>query len=149
MIRRPPRSTLFPYTTLFRSNENQAGEVSTILGYLRALQRTYNLAVMVTHHARKNGSATGGLSLRGSGDFFAWVDTALSLRRRQHTLLLSVEHRAAAAPDSLTLALLGTEQDMHLSIVHAEEPAAPATADLDAMILDALEHAGQIGRAHV
>src|SRR5438067_6852667 len=23
MLRRPPRSTLFPYTTLFRSNENQ------------------------------------------------------------------------------------------------------------------------------
>src|SRR3989442_8124017 len=26
MIRRPPRSTLFPYTTLFRSVEQQAGE---------------------------------------------------------------------------------------------------------------------------
>src|SRR5256885_3430500 len=26
MIRRPPRSTLFPYTTLFRSRERQAGE---------------------------------------------------------------------------------------------------------------------------
>src|SRR3712207_8260711 len=26
MIRRPPRSTLFPYTTLFRSQEGQAGE---------------------------------------------------------------------------------------------------------------------------
>src|SRR2546422_4901084 len=25
MIRRPPRSTLFPYTTLFRSEENAAG----------------------------------------------------------------------------------------------------------------------------
>src|SRR3712207_7989869 len=25
MIRRPPRSTLFPYTTLFRSQENDAG----------------------------------------------------------------------------------------------------------------------------
>src|SRR5258707_10768179 len=25
MIRRPPRSTLFPYTTLFRSHRNQAG----------------------------------------------------------------------------------------------------------------------------
>ena len=25
MIRRPPRSTLFPYTTLFRSNSNLAG----------------------------------------------------------------------------------------------------------------------------
>jgi len=142
----PRLLVLDPFVRLHQVNENQAGEVSTILGYLRALQRTYNLAVIVTHHARKNGSATGGLSLRGSGDFFAWVDTALSLRRRQHTLLLSVEHRAAAAPDSLTLVLLGTEQDMHLSIVHAEEPAAPpATADLDAMILDALEHAGRDG----
>src|SRR2546421_3944316 len=27
MIRRPPRSTLFPYTTLFRSGEAIAGEV--------------------------------------------------------------------------------------------------------------------------
>src|SRR5689334_23635088 len=27
MIRRPPRSTLFPYTTLFRSDEVDAGEV--------------------------------------------------------------------------------------------------------------------------
>src|SRR3712207_7377357 len=27
MIRRPPRSTLFPYTTLFRSHEHHAAEV--------------------------------------------------------------------------------------------------------------------------
>src|SRR5256885_9527657 len=27
MIRRPPRSTLFPYTTLFRSDENRSGDV--------------------------------------------------------------------------------------------------------------------------
>src|SRR3712207_7049316 len=26
MIRRPPRSTLFPYTTLFRSNEGDVGQ---------------------------------------------------------------------------------------------------------------------------
>src|SRR3712207_7497553 len=26
MIRRPPRSTLFPYTTLFRSSEHRVGE---------------------------------------------------------------------------------------------------------------------------
>jgi AAA domain len=143
-----PRLLLLdPFVRLHQVNENQAGEVAAILGYLRALQRAYHLAVMVVHHARKNGSDTGGLSLRGSG-FFAWVDTALSLRRRQHTLLLSVEHRAAAAPDSLTLALLGTEQDMHLGIVRTEAPAAPpATADLDAMILHALEHAGRDGLA--
>jgi AAA domain len=142
-----PRLLLLdPFVRLHQVNENQAGEVAAILGYLRALQRAYHLAVIVTHHSRKNGSATGGLNLRGSGDFFAWVDTALSLRRRQHTLVLSVEHRAAAAPDSLTLELVGTEQDMHLSIIRAEEPAAPpATVDLDAMILDALEQAGRDG----
>jgi AAA domain len=132
---------LDPFVRLHQANENQAGEVAPILGYLRSLQRAHNLAVIVVHHSRKNGSATGGLSLRGSGDFFAWVDTALSLRSRQHTLVLSVEHRAAAAPDPLTL-------DMHLGIVSAEGPAAPPiTADLDAMILDALEHAGRDGLA--
>src|SRR2546426_6641336 len=30
MIRRPPRSTLFPYTTLFRSSERGSGEASPI-----------------------------------------------------------------------------------------------------------------------
>src|SRR2546430_2857493 len=29
MIRRPPRSTLFPYTTLFRSHSTERGERST------------------------------------------------------------------------------------------------------------------------
>src|SRR5258707_2680247 len=32
MIRRPPRSTLFPYTTLFRSLENRAGELFAAAG---------------------------------------------------------------------------------------------------------------------
>src|SRR5256885_3953434 len=29
MIRRPPRSTLFPYTTLFRSEQSERGEPTT------------------------------------------------------------------------------------------------------------------------
>src|SRR5438105_8006109 len=37
MIRRPPRSTLFPYTTLFRSRVSQSG--------LRAACRTRTLAI--------------------------------------------------------------------------------------------------------
>jgi hypothetical protein len=151
VCRRAPRLLLLdPFVRLHQVNENAAGEVAAILGYLRALQRAYDVALIVTHHSRKNGSATGGISLRGSGDFFAWVDTALSLRRRQHTLLLSVEHRAAAAPDPLTLSLLGTEQDMHLSIVHADSPAAPPPAPtdhLDDTILDALKNAGDDGLA--
>src|SRR3712207_7275618 len=35
MIRRPPRSTLFPYTTLFRSYADPA---ATAVGFLRAAQ---------------------------------------------------------------------------------------------------------------
>jgi hypothetical protein len=145
--RAAPRLLLLdPFVRLHQVNENAAGEVAAILGYLRALQRTYDMALTVTHHATKHSSATGGISLRGSGDFFAWVDTALSLRRRQHNLLLSVEHRAAAAPDPLTLSLLGDEHDMHLGIAGAQEStSASPPADLDATILHALHRAGDLG----
>src|SRR3712207_8812319 len=35
MIRRPPRSTLFPYTTLFRSLENKTAKLGVVgLGYV-------------------------------------------------------------------------------------------------------------------
>jgi hypothetical protein len=145
-------STLFVFPTLrlHRINENQASDVAAILGYLRELQRTYALAVAVVHHARKTGGP-GGQSLRGSGDFFAWVDTALFLRRARQHRVLSVEHRAAGTPEPVTLALVGTELDLHLSIVVSEPPHVAATpsahADLDTAILDALDHAAPEGLA--
>src|SRR2546422_6019383 len=40
MIRRPPRSTLFPYTTLFRSTERSVAQV------LLDIHRSYAAAVM-------------------------------------------------------------------------------------------------------
>src|SRR3712207_9432718 len=39
MIRRPPRSTLFPYTTLFRSSVVRAATMITIYGLLSPLNR--------------------------------------------------------------------------------------------------------------
>src|SRR5437588_2298642 len=45
MIRRPPRSTLFPYTTLFRSQVSVAGSTSHLLG-LRFQPRTHKLLVI-------------------------------------------------------------------------------------------------------
>lgn len=70
----PRLLVLDPFVRLHRIDENDAGEVSALLGYLRTLQRQLDVAVLVVHHARKNGSAGGqaGLSLRGSGDFHAW-----------------------------------------------------------------------------
>src|SRR5256885_12610271 len=37
MIRRPPRSTLFPYTTLFRSHALQAARVGELVDHGRAV----------------------------------------------------------------------------------------------------------------
>src|SRR2546430_10357443 len=48
MIRRPPRSTLFPYTTLFRSitgGQPTRGMEMTMLRYLNALQSMWNIYV--------------------------------------------------------------------------------------------------------
>src|SRR2546430_7264711 len=39
MIRRPPRSTLFPYTTLFRSNRVLGGDAAVAVGDERASER--------------------------------------------------------------------------------------------------------------
>jgi hypothetical protein len=147
-----PRLLLLdPFVRLHRINENQASDVAALLGYLRELQRAHDLALAVVHHARKNGPVTsGGQSLRGSGDFFAWLDTALSLRRSRHQLVLSVEHRAAAAIDPLTLALVGHEHDLHLAIVSPQSPSPPphhpsAVTDLDAAVLEALQVAAHDG----
>src|SRR3712207_9362716 len=57
MIRRPPRSTLFPYTTLFRSEESFSkikGVKSTMVGYTggRSAKPTYrDVCTDLTGHA--------------------------------------------------------------------------------------------------
>jgi hypothetical protein len=144
----PRLLVLDPFVRLHRVNENQAQDVSAVLGYLRELQRAHDLALVVVHHARKNGGSTGGQSLRGSGDFFAWVDTALFLRRQRQQLWLSAEHRAAPAGEPVALALLGTHHDMRMAVAPVEphQDRAPATnADLDGAVLAALGRAGQDG----
>src|SRR3712207_7757290 len=43
MIRRPPRSTLFPYTTLFRSNLGSLQQLTEIAAQLFNLNQHFNL----------------------------------------------------------------------------------------------------------
>src|SRR3712207_7997528 len=50
MIRRPPRSTLFPYTTLFRSH--RAGEDEVVRVGLREPTRAEELGVNAGRHVR-------------------------------------------------------------------------------------------------
>src|SRR5256885_17006584 len=46
MIRRPPRSTLFPYTTLFRSTWKVASEALMNLGGARAVQCSLHILLL-------------------------------------------------------------------------------------------------------
>src|SRR3712207_5362611 len=59
MIRRPPRSTLFPYTTLFRSDESRSNVLTTL------------------HHLRQQGEHRDGVPNRSLADFVAPKDSGL------------------------------------------------------------------------
>jgi len=149
----PRLLVLDPFVRLHRIDENDAGEVSALLGYLRTLQRQHDVAVLVVHHARKNGGggAQAGQSLRGSGDFHAWGDSNLYVRRQKDALVLTIEHRAAAAPDPLRLQLVaGDDADVHLSILASDLPEHEAPRDLDPLVLAALGRAGRaLSRSHL
>jgi hypothetical protein len=116
---RPALLILDPFIRLHRADENASKDVAPLLGYLRELQRQFGTAVLLVHHIRK-GSSTDrpGQALRGSSDLHGWGDSNLYLRRHSRHLILSVEQRAAPAPDDIPL---------HLSI-HGN---APSLAVLD------------------
>ena len=106
---RPKLLVLDPYVRLQRADENDARQVSGILSALRELSRTFEAAVALVHHARKNGAELPGRALRGSGDFWAWGDSNLYLTRRADGMVLTVEHRAAPSPAPLALHLVTPE----------------------------------------
>lgn len=140
---RPRLLLLDPFVRVHSTaiNENDAGDVSALLAYLRDLQRTFELAVVVVHHSRKNGRpGSAGQNLRGSGDFHAWYDSSLHLHRHKDGLVLTPEHRAAPAPAPMTLRLHAGERadDTHFEVVDA--PCAPhdPASHLEADILAAL-----------
>jgi hypothetical protein len=149
---KPRLLVLDPFVRLHRVDENDAGAVSGVLGYLRTLQRELDVAVLVVHHARKNGASNGqaGQSLRGSGDLHAGGASNLYVRRHMNTLTLTSEHRAAAPPEPLTLHLAGSDEEKiaYLAIHDASPMAAvQSISDLDQAIVNAISSAGQpVGR---
>lgn len=140
---RPDMLLLDPLVRLHRIDENSANEVSALLGFLRSLQREFHTAVVLVHHARKNGSANQpGQALRGSGDLHAFGDSNLYLRRHRKQLLLTLEHRAAPSPEPLELRLVGGDSP-HLEIVDSSGSGA---AELTQAVHELLRREGPMSR---
>lgn len=114
---RPRLLVLDPFVRLHRIDENAAAEVAPLLAYLRELQRSFQTAVLLVHHARKGAArARAGQALRGSSELHAWGDSNLYMRRRDEALELTVEHRASASCPPLPLALVVKERGVALEI---------------------------------
>ncbi len=132
---------LDPLVRLHRVDENRSDEISLLLSFLRTLQRTHGLAIVVVHHMRKGGARRGGQALRGSSDLHAWTDSALYLQAGRGTTVLSAEHRAAPALEPIEVRLVAPRDASappHLEVVRpctataaaCAAPAAPATPEL-------------------
>lgn len=137
-----PRLLLLdPLVRLHRLDENSAAEISKLLGFLRELQRAFNLAVVLVHHASKKHRAQPGQALRGSSDLHAFGDSNAYLARRGERLVLTLEHRAAKPPEPFETELMTADDGaIHLAIRSeiSTQPAPPLTGRV-------LEHLAEIG----
>jgi hypothetical protein len=138
---RPILLVLDPFVRLHRCDENVSAEVAPLLDYLRGLQRRYQTAVVLVHHARKGASRLrAGQALRGSSELHAWGDSNLYLRRSTDgdQLALFIEHRAAPSRDGITLHLLSRGDGLALHVVDDLAPAStppPSVIDVIERIL--------------
>ena len=123
--RQPRLLILDPLIRLHRVDENDASQIARLLSYLRLLQRTFQVAVLVVHHARKDANSTRpGQALRGSSELHGWGDSNLYMRRRGAQLTLFTEHRAAASQDHIPIQLTQVGSALALSVA-AEDSSIP------------------------
>jgi RecA-family ATPase len=122
---RPLLLILDPFIRLHQCEENEASQIAPLLGYLRQLQRQFHLAVLLVHHAKKDGaSLRPGQALRGSSELHGWGDSNLYLRRQRDQLTLTVEHRAAPSLDPIPVQLTQEDAALALGVVVAPSTAA-------------------------
>src|SRR3712207_8882180 len=79
MIRRPPRSTLFPYTTLFRSRQETASAMKLLVPVKRVVD--YNVKVRV----KADGSGVETANVKMSMNPFDEIAVEEAVRSEEHT----------------------------------------------------------------
>jgi hypothetical protein len=144
---RPRLLVLDPLVRLHSGDENSSQEISRLLGYLRDLQRSFALALILVHHTSKKTHAQPGQSLRGSSDLHAFGDSNAYLARKGEDVLLTLEHRSAGAPRPmvLRLACLPDGAASHLELKDAGLAEAPEVS-LSQKLVDLLRRRGPLPR---
>jgi hypothetical protein len=138
---RPTLLILDPLVRLHRLDENSTSDVSGLLGFLREVNRRYQVALVLVHHMAKRSRRDLGQALRGSSDLYAWLDSACYLvRLADHRLRLTVEHRAAPSPDPLLLRLAGGDGEPLRLLIDNDHPApSPLTEAVRTQLLRAAQ----------
>src|SRR5258705_1812382 len=90
MIRRPPRSTLFPYTTLFRSRQDRAGDRAHPLavGRVRLADRRRPAAARQEYHRGRTDRKSTRLNSSHLGISYA----VFCLKKKTYQQLTTVKH---------------------------------------------------------
>jgi len=115
----PRLVVLDPLVRIHRIDENSATEVSALLGFLTELVRRHDCSLALTHHTSKRQRSRPGQALRGSSDLHAWGCSNAYLTHGPGGIVLTVEHRAASAPDPVRLKLVSRKDGSgtHLVVV--------------------------------
>ena len=140
---KPRMLLLDPLVRLHHLDENSAGDISKLLGFLREMQRTFDTAIVLVHHASKKHRAQPGQALRGSSDLHAFGDSNAYLARTSDRLVLTLEHRAAKAPDPITLELVSTPAGEHTHLEVRSEVSPDPSATLAERALLVLQNASK------
>ena len=136
----PKLLLLDPLIRLHRLDENSSADISGLLGFLRELNRRHDVAIVLVHHMAKRTRQDLGQALRGSSDLNAWTDSACYLVRHNQQLRLTVQHRAAPAPESMLLHLAGGNDEPCRLQLDGSDSEPPPLAEA---VRTALRHAGQ------